>query len=106
MKEDAGVTWGDIELDILGMTAPLELLAVLGGVVAVVSLPLIVATPAMAVLAGFALTAIGVVKAVVSLHKAIESAGGSDVLEKTLSVDVPKIMSNISAKNFDSTWEY
>lgn len=102
VKEDAGVTWGDIELDILGMTAALGTFAVLGGVVAVVSLPLIVATPAMAVLAGFALTAIGVVKAVVSLHKAIESAGGSDVLEKTLSVDVPKIMSNISAKNFDS----
>jgi len=101
-KDEAGVSWGDIELDILGMTAALGTFAVLGGAIAVASIPLLIATPAMAVLAAFSLSAIGVVKSVVSLHKAIESAGGAEALEKTLSVDMPKIMSNINAKNFDS----
>lgn len=101
-KEDSGVTWGDIELDILGMTAALGTFAVLGGAVAVASIPLLIATPAMAVLAAFSLSAIGVVKGIIALHKAIESAGGAEAIEKTLAVDMPKIMGNINAKNFDT----
>ena len=101
-KEDSGVTWGDIELDILGMTAALGTFAVLGGAVAVASIPLLIATPAMAVLADFSLRAIDVVKGIIALHKAIESAGGSEAIEKTLAVDMPKIMGNINAKNFDT----
>ena len=101
-KEKAGVTWGDIELDILGMTAALGTFAALGSVVAVASVPLLIATPAMTILAAFSLTAIGVVKGIVQLHQAIESAGGADALEKTLTVDMPKIMGGINAKNFDT----
>jgi hypothetical protein len=100
VKEEAGVSWIDLEKDVLGMSLIMGTFGVLAGSMALLIIPIALGTPGMVAVAGFSALVIGVIHSVVNVSKAIDEAGGSEKIVKTLSKDVPSILKNINSDNF------
>jgi hypothetical protein len=97
---EAGISFMDLEKDILGMSMIMGTFGVLAGAMALLVIPIALGTPGMLAVTGFSILAIGVVNSIVDMSKAIEKAGGVDKITQTLSVDIPAILKNINADNF------
>ena len=100
VKEDAGISFTDLEKDVLGMSMIMGTFGVLAGAMALLVIPITLGTPGMLAVAGFSLLVIGVIHSVVDISKAIEEAGGADKIAQTLSVGIPAILKNINSDNF------
>ena len=97
---EAGISFMDIEKDVLGMSMIMGTFGVLAGAMALLVIPIALGTPGMLAVTGFSLLVIGVVHSIVNMSKAIEEAGGADKIAQTLSVGVPSILKNINSDNF------
>ena len=97
---EAGISFMDLEKDVLGMSMIMGTFGVLAGAMALLVIPIALGTPGMLAVAGFSILVIGVIHSIVNISKAIEKAGGADKIAQTLSVGVPAILKNINSDNF------
>ena len=97
---ESGISFMDLEKDVLGISMIMGTFAVLAGAMALLAIPIALGTPGMLAVTGFSLLVIGVVHSIINISKAIEEAGGADKIAQTLSVGVPAILKNINSDNF------
>ena len=99
--EENNVSFKQLEKDVIWMSAVLGTFGALASAMALLVIPITLGMPGMAMVSTMALGVIGVIAGLVDVTKAIEEAGGADVLKRTLSKDIPAILKNINKKNFE-----
>ena len=100
-KQDAGLTWGDIEIDVLGLSGVMATFAVLLDGIGLLSAPLALMAPIFRRFEKVANGIIGIVKNLVEISQTLKDAGGPKVLEKMVKEDIPPIIKGINKQNFD-----
>lgn len=100
-KEDASISWGDIGKTVLGMEAIMGSFGLLAASFGLLVVPIGLATPGMLAVSLFAGKCINLTKDIIKIHTGIEDVGGIDVLMKTVSSDMPNLLKQFNAKNFN-----
>ena len=100
-KDEAGVSWKQLAKDVLAINGVIAAFGLTAAAFSLLSIPILIATPALALTVMFVNKSIGVVRNIVELTKAIDDVGGIKRIEKTLNKDIPAMMRGFNKKNFD-----
>ena len=101
-KEDIGVSWKQIAKDVIGINGVIAAFGLTASAFALLTIPIIVATPALALTVAFANKAIDVIRNIINVTKEIDKVGGIDRLSNTLNKDIPRMMKGFKKSNFDT----
>lgn len=101
-KDEIGVSWKQLAKDVLGINGVIAAFGLTAAAFSLLTIPILIATPALALTIMFANKAIGVVRNIVDVTEAIDKVGGIDRVSNTLNRDIPRMMKGFKKKNFDT----
>lgn len=107
-KDEYGIPWKQLLSDVLGINAVIAAFGLTAAAFSLLTIPILIALPAMAITIGFAIEVIKVVNSVIDIAQRIEEVGGIQRVSDVLNKDIPALMKGFKKKNFDtdlSLWE-
>jgi len=106
--KESGTTWKEIVKSVGGIGLVIGAFGLLAAAFSLLTIPILFATPAIALTIGFAAGAIGVVNSVIDINKKLEEIGGVDKAVETVK-NVGKILKQFNKKNLSidmSFWDF
>lgn len=99
-KEEAKMSWEQLGNDVLAINALIGIFGLTAAAFSLLTVPILIAMPAIALTMRFAKKSMGVIKDLLELTVAMDKAGGASRLKKTISQDIPSILKGFKKENF------
>ena len=101
-KEEYGTSWEQLAKDVIGINGVIAAFGLTAAAFSLLTIPITLALPAMALTIGFAKEVVSVVNSVIDITKKMdEIEGGSARVVKLLNEDIRNIMKSFKKENFD-----
>lgn len=100
-KEEFGTTWEQLLTDVLGINAVIAAFGLTAAAFSLLTLPILVALPAMALTLAFAKGVIDVTNSIIDIAVRIDEVGGIQRIDDLMNNDIPKMLKGFNKKNFD-----
>ena len=100
-RTDANLSWKQLEKDVLGVSGIVGTFGTLAAAASALTIPIAIATPALASITAFSLTCIGVMNKLFDLEKRIQDGGGIKKIQTLVNTDIPSVMKAFNYKNYN-----